>query len=186
MTLEIVLEKVKSNINGTIIDIETIGDFCREHPYSDSRNYKKIIPVIFGYINNSYLKIIYVNNHKSISELKEYILKDIDNIFHPMYAYSCYFEKGVLYNWLDYEFCFDGELNKKVNGKFQSKRDAIYELNIPNYDDPFNDSGLLCLEAWQNGNVKDTIRHNRSCLLKERDILQKRGFREPDPFEFKD
>lgn len=48
-------EVVKSDFEGTIIDIETIGDFCREH--QDSREYNKLIPLILGYIDRNGLKI---------------------------------------------------------------------------------------------------------------------------------
>jgi hypothetical protein len=35
-----------------------------------------------------------------------------------------------------------------------------------------------------NGKIKRAIAHNRSCLLKERDILLKRGFRRSEELNF--
>lgn len=40
------------------------------------------------------------------------------------------------------------------------------------------------MAAWDNGGYNEVIAHNRACLLKERDILLKRGYREPDILEF--
>jgi hypothetical protein len=34
--------------------------------------------------------------------------------------------------------------------------------------------------AWQNGEFDKAIAHNRACLMKERDILLRRGYRKPD------
>ena len=42
-------EKVISNFEGTIIDIETIGEFNRLYKH-DSRQYKEIVQVILGYM----------------------------------------------------------------------------------------------------------------------------------------
>ena len=46
------------------------------------------------------------------------------------------------------------------------------------------DNGKLCMEAWQKGQLEKAIAHNRSCLLKERDILLRRGFRKPNQLNF--
>ncbi|GAI48070.1 unnamed protein product, partial [marine sediment metagenome] len=76
---------------------------------------------------------------------------------------------------------FDGELQRY---RGESKGNARTELDIPNYGDPFNDVGKLCMTAWENGQFDSAMAHNRACLLKERDILIKRGFREPDELKF--
>ena len=49
------VEDIESDFKGTIIDIETYGRF-RKH-YDDSRTYKDMYPVIFGYINNERLEV---------------------------------------------------------------------------------------------------------------------------------
>jgi len=64
------------------------------------------------------------------------------------------------------------------------KKYTVENLNIENYDDPFFDVGNECRLAWLRGEWDQCIKHNRSCLLKERDILLKRGFREPDDLTF--
>ena len=76
---------------------------------------------------------------------------------------------------------FQKELNQE---KYESKSRAVSFLGIPQYNDPFNDNGLLCMNAWLKGQTEKAIAHNRSCLLKERDILLKRGTRKPDKLKF--
>lgn len=96
----------------------------------------------------------------------------------PFYAFNSNFERGTFFHSLNKEVPFERELNKE---RFEPKWRAIAELKIPQYDDPFNDDGKLCSEAWRRGQIEALIAHNRACLLKERDILLKRGFRTPDP-----
>jgi len=177
-------EKIKSHFEGTIIDIETIGKFC--YDYDDSRHYQNITPTIFGYINKSELKIICAKGEGAISELKNKSSQIIRSLEKPFFGYNCCFEMGVLFHSCGLEIEFDGDLMKeKVAGvKWENKQEAVAELSIPHYDDPFNDNGKKCLLAWQNGEWKKAIKHNRSCLLKERDILLRRGYRKPDPFVF--
>ncbi|MEK6928008.1 MAG: hypothetical protein AABX11_06260 [Nanoarchaeota archaeon] len=167
-------EKIKSDFKGTIIDIETIGNFSN---FPDSRRYKEIVPVIFGFINNEELTIFCAKEKDSIETLKKQILDTLKNLEKPFYTFNSVFEKGVLFHHLGNEIEFKHELNKE---KYESKLSAVRDLKISNYDDPFNDTGKLCMQAWLNGKVKEAIAHNRSCLLKEKDILLKRGFRKPD------
>ena len=56
----------------------------------------------------------------------------------------------------------------------------VQKWGIPNYGDPFNNSGEECMLAWLRGDYENAIKHNRSRLPKERDILLKRGYRKPD------
>ena len=167
-------EDVKSDFEGTIIDIETIGEF--DDNYEDSRRYKKLETVIFGYIDRYTLEIFCAVGQASISELREKIAKIIDQLKRPFYAFNSNFEKGVLFYNLHNKVDFDRELQ---SGR-ESKRVAVRNLGISNYDDPFYDIGYYCMIAWRNGKFDDAIAHNRACLLKERDILLKRGFRKPD------
>lgn len=171
-------EENKSEFEGTIIDIETIGNFRRE--YADSRQYQDIIPVIFGFIDNKGLKIFCAKSPASIAKLKAEIRDILSQLKRPFYAFNSDFERGSLFHQLGEEVPFERELNNK---KYEKKQDAVSALGIFQYDDPFNDNGLLCREAWVKGELDKAIAHNRSCLLKERDILLKRGFREPDSLE---
>jgi hypothetical protein len=176
-------EKNNTPFNGTVIDLETIGNFCN---YYDSRVYQEIKPVIFGYINKDELKIFCAEGKEAIPELTDQSLGIIHSLERPFIAYNCCFEMGVLYHSCGLKIDFDGELmEEKVPGvKWENKREACTKLGVSNYGDPFNGNGLACSSAWLNGNYKEAIKHNRSCLLSERDILLKRGYRKPDPFTF--
>ena len=171
-------EVTKSNLRGTVIDIETIGEFCCEH--QDSRRYQDIIPVIFGHIDDNRLQIFCAKCDNSIEELKDTIIQILPELKRPLYAFNCCFEQGVLFHSCRIDVKFDGELTKE---KFESKKLAVASLGIGDYDDPFDDTGFKCKLAWEKGNTGLSIRHNRSCLLKERDILLKRGYRTPEALD---
>jgi hypothetical protein len=176
-------EAVKSEFEGTIVDIETIEDFCRG--YGDSREYQKLIPLIFGYINSSELtiycsKIGGSGKIEPTRNFKSAVVETIPKLEKPLCAFQCCFEQGVLYHSLGIIVEFDRELNIE---KYEWKGNAVASLSIDNYDDPFNDIGKRCKEELEKGNTELAIKHNRSCLLKERDILLKRGFREPDELQ---
>lgn len=168
-------DRTHSNFEGTIIDIETIGEFNRS--YSDSRQYADMLQVIFGYINQEHLKIYCGNDQSGISELVMLTREIIGSLGRPFYAFNSEFETGILFHHVGMEVEFDGELNSK---KYESKKEVVQQLKIPNYDDPFFDSGKLCMRAWNDGEFDKAIAHNRACLLKERDILLKRQYRKPD------
>jgi len=168
-------EEIKSDFEGTIIDIESIGDFCRGYP--DSREYQDIIPVIFGYIDKNELNIHCAKGIESVDKIKNIIVDTLPNLTKPLYAFNSNFERGSFYHTCGIAITFHGELDRK---KYESKRNAVITLGIENYDDPFNDIGNKCKLAWEKGKYKLSMKHNRSCLLKERDILMKRGFRTPD------
>ncbi len=172
-------EDISSNFEGTIIDIETVGEFLNQ--YLDSRRYKDIQLVIFGFINSYGLHIFYGKGIEAISELKEKTRDILDSLQRPFYSFNTEFERGVLFHELGKEIDFDGELQKE---KYEPKVNAVRDWNISNYDDPFYDNGFLCMQAWKDGDFDEAIAHNRACLLKERDILIKRGFRKPDELKF--
>lgn len=168
-------EKTKSLFEGTIIDIETIGEFC--YDYDDSRHYQNLTPTIVGYINKDGLNIFCAGGMNAIEELIGKITHTLPYLERPLFAFNCCFEKGVLFHSCGTNIRFKGELNKE---KYESKKNAIAILQIPNYGDPFNNIGFECLKAWKKGHYRRAIKHNRSCLLKERDILLKRGYRKPE------
>ena len=174
-------ENLHSDFQGTIIDIETIGEFNRGYPPKDSRRYKDIKQVIFGYIQNDYLQIYCAKQIEAIELLKQKTIEIINNLQRPFYSFNCDFESGVWFHHLGIQVEFDGELTKE---KFEKKADTVRQLKIPNYDDPFYDNGLLCMLAWNKSDLTNAIAHNRACLLKERDILIKRKSRQPDGLQF--
>ena len=171
-------EGTVSDFKGTVIDIETIGEFTRS--YNDSRRYAKIIPVIFGFITSNELSMYCAGDAASIEELKQKMSTIVPDLKKPFYAFNIDFERGVLFHSLSLPVQFEGELQlpRSATGSFESKRSAVQALRIENYDDPFNDNGRACMEAWLRGEIEEAMAHNRSCLLKERDILLKRGCRE--------
>lgn len=176
-------EKNDVPFDGTIIDLETIGQFCG---YYDSRDYQRLEIIIFGYINKKELRIFCAEGKEAIPELIKKSLELLANLDRPFFAYNCCFEMGVFYHSCGLKIKFDGELMKeKVQGvKWENKREACSELGVSNYGDPFDGFGEKCSEAWLDENYEDAVRHNRSCLLSERDILLKRGHRKPDHFIF--
>ncbi len=171
-------EDTASHFDGTIIDIETIGRFDAGYRNtSDVREFQYIRQVMFGWIDRLGLNILHVRDPGEITELNERVAEIADGLSPPFYAFNTSFERAVLYHQLGKEYTFEGELQKE---KFESKANAVRALGIPNYDDPFNDKGLLCQEAWHDRRFDEAVAHNRACLLKERDILLLRGFRQPD------
>ena len=170
-------EKIKSEFKGTIIDIESIEDFCREYDDDDSRQYSKLVPTIFGYITKDKLKILCAEGKTALKELQKEIIKLMPSLKRPIYAFQCRFERGVLHHCYGVKLEVDGELNAYTR---EWKGNACSDLDIPSYGDPFNNSGYECMKAWLRGEYEKTIKHNRSCLLKERDILLKRDYRKPD------
>lgn len=177
------VEDIESDFKGTIIDIETYGSFRKG--YDDSRTYKDISPVIFGYINSKQLEVRCAAWHSSLEKLYEDIRVLIPRLDKPLYAFNTVLERGVLYHSCNIIVHFDGELN--LSSK-ESLRKARLALGIENYDDPFKDDDLKCTHSWDlecrigvgYSNSRLSISHNRSSLLKQKDILIKRGSRTPD------
>ena len=171
-------EDTSSNFEGTVIDVETIGEVLNQYP--DSRRYRDMQLVILGFINRHILHIFYVRERKESTELNEKVVEIINSLERPFYAFNTEFERGVFFHQLGKKIDFDGELQR---GR-ESKAKARKRLGIPNYDDPFYDRGLWCMNAWHNGEFDAAIAHNRACCLKERDILIKESFRKPDELKF--
>ena len=167
---------IPANFSGTIIDIETIGPF-ESYPDDDSRRYNKITPTIIGYITKDELNIFCAKDLESLNELRDVALNIVPSFEKPLFAFQSKFERSVLHHAYGIKLDIHGELNNRPR---EWKGYACSDLSIPNYDDPFNNDGKLCVTAWVNGTHFQAIRHNRSCLLKERDILLKRSYRQPD------
>ena len=62
----------------------------------------------------------------------------------------------------------------KKNGKQEWKEGVVRELGIDQHGDPFKGSGKHCMWALKKDEIQNPIKHNKACLLKERDILNKR------------
>ncbi len=172
-------EKLKSGFEGSIIDLETVGDF--DNRFSDSRRYAGIRPVIFGFICADRLEVHCAKCPASIKRLNKKIGSLINELGRPFYAFNSDFERGVLFYSLDGKVNFEKELNRET---YEKKASVVSGLEIAQYGDPFHDNGKACMDAWRRGEIDKAIAHNRSCLLKERDILLKRGSRPSESMKF--
>ncbi|TET17276.1 MAG: hypothetical protein E3J75_03020, partial [Dehalococcoidia bacterium] len=104
-------EDINSDFEGTIIDIETTGEFDEHYRYTnDSREYQYMQEVIFGFINKHSLNIFCAKGREAISDLRAETQKLIDSLERPFYAFNCNFESGVLFHELGKKIDFDGEL----------------------------------------------------------------------------
>ena len=173
-------EKLESNFQGTIIDIETIGDFSQIYRY-DSRRCLDIKQVILGYINSTELHIYCARTPDGVEKLRAITPDVIAGLKKPFYAFNCSFESSVWFHHAGIRIEFEGELQSEP---YERKKDTVARLCIPNYDDPFFDMGYLCMQAWGKQHFEKAIAHNRACLLKERDILMKRGHVKPGAVRF--
>jgi hypothetical protein len=171
-SIKVFEEEIANNLEGTVIDIETIGDFCKQFK-GDSRECMNHKQIILGYICGPKLCIFCAINEQGIYELSNITNEILSTLQKPFFAFNCSFESSVWFHQIGFKINFEGELQKY---KYEKKKDAILSVSIPNYDDPFFDIGLKCIEAWNCGNIRDAIAHNRACLLKEKDLLLKRGF----------
>jgi hypothetical protein len=166
------------NYQGTIIDIETIGDYTPNvYPKYDSREFNKIKCVIFGYINKSGVHVHCAEGIKDISNLEDTVkllVKGLTNL-RPLYALNCHHEMGVLFHHMGIELIFDKELQAK---DYESKESALVTMSIDGkcFKDPFQGTakpGLECKIAWENDQYEMSLRHNRACLLKEQALMLK-------------
>ena len=154
---------------GTIIDLETVGRFSRQFDSTDSRQYAGLRPTIFGYLSGGVLVQYCAEGSGDIPVLVEIMNKVLPTLEPPFYALNCNFERGVCSNSCT---CVPEPLIdvRGVNSR-ESKWKIRARLGIPTYDDPFNGVGYTCIREWENENYTDCLKHNRACLLIERDIL---------------
>lgn len=172
-------------LEGTIIDIETFGEFL---DCDGLGRYKQIKPLTIGFLDRNKMDILYITSEidRDFKALRSTLQAKLHEVDRPFYAFNTEFEMGVLYWFLGKTVLFDRDLMFKVatsGGRtvWESKRYLVRELAIPNFDDPFWDMGYKVPEAWKKfqntGNWKfltEIIRHNRACLLKEYSILRER------------
>jgi len=174
---------------GTIIDIETIGNYRRrEYPKHDSREYKDLKIVIFGYINKQEWHIYCAAGIKDIPELEEKAKQLLTTLRNerPLYAFNCHQEMGVFFHRLNEKILMDKELQSE---EYEPKEEALRKLGIAeSYGDPFHTNqkpGAACMRAWESGDFDRAIQHNRACLFKEQALLlHGRGIK-PVPLNFR-
>jgi len=160
-------------VRGTIIDLETIG--LIRNNLSGLSKYGLVQPYLFGYLFENTLVQKYVEKFDHIPAFID-LLQSMDFFGfseRPFFAYNTEFERGVLYFSTGKTVLFDGDIKK---GK-ESKEAVVRRLGIETYSDPFPGAGIKCIEEFKKGNIADCLAHNQSCLLKEREILFREGYR---------
>ena len=162
-------EEASMCMRGTIIDLETIGSFNREYPPWDPRHYASISPTIFGYLTGETLVQHCAEKTEEIQEIIEIMRDMLPLLEQPLYALNCSFEGGIIANTCRQAYVFLDVRGDKYHG---SKWSIRRWLGIPAYGDPFHGDGLRCIHEWRRGNHQECLRHNRACLLIERDILE--------------
>lgn len=182
---------------GTIIDIETIGNYCSQYKCRvrdiniprDSREYQEHKLVIFGYVNRQGFHIYCARGNEGIQELEEKArqLLAILEQERPLYAFNCHQEMSVFFHHLKINIIFDKELQSR---EYEPKEEALRILRIfDSFGDPFQNEqkpGYACQIAWLNGHYDNAIQHNRACLLKEQALLLKGPGITPIPLDFKE
>ena len=91
-------ESLKKGINGTIVDIETIGEFDRQYPSYDLMHYSDLKPTIFGFLTENSLVQFCAEGPDEIAQLIQIIGDTMPKLSEPYYALNCYFERGVLFH----------------------------------------------------------------------------------------
>jgi len=162
-------EPTEMRLKGTIIDIESIGEFDRSYPSWDPRQYANIKPTIFGYITYGTLVQYCAEGEEEIGQVIEIMSESLPRLENPFFALNCDFERNIISNNCGLEPHFLDVRGRKYYG---SKWTIREELEIPTYDDPFDGDGYRCLIEWKKGNFDDCLKHNRACLLIERDIQE--------------
>jgi hypothetical protein len=159
-------EHVPVFFEGSIIDLETIGDFDEIYRLWDPRRYIDFKPTIFGYICGNSLVQYCAEGYDEIADIISLMKKTLPNLERPFYAFNTNFEVGVIQNTCSYQPFFI-DIRDNLYG---SKWDIRKQLDIFTYNDPFNGEGCRCDSEWKIGNYDDCMKHNRACLLIERDI----------------
>lgn len=162
-------ERSSMRMRGTIVDLETIGPFNRAYPPWDPRHYASVTPTIFGYLTGEILAQHCAEDTGEIQEIIEIISDTLPRLEQPFYTLNCSFERCIIANTCRQSYPFRDVRGNKYHG---SKWAIRQRLGIPTYDDPFHGDGLRCIPEWHRGNYEDCLRHNRACLLIERDIQE--------------
>lgn len=163
-------EKTKRlRLKGTILDIETVGEFEQRFPSWDERYYTNLQPTILGYLTDDVLVQHCAEGFDEIGKLIEEMLDTIPKLESPVFALNSRFERHILKKSCNLE-----PLIVDVRGIVPGSKWKLREkLGIPTYDDPFNGVGRKCAIEWLNGEYEKCMKHNRACLQIERDILEK-------------
>ncbi|MHA1930840.1 MAG: hypothetical protein ACTSV2_19890 [Candidatus Thorarchaeota archaeon] len=171
-------EQVETTFEGTIIDIETVGEFRRVGGFSPLGQdylgrYKDMKITTVGFLSENELSVFFVKDAESLDNFRKKAISILKTRTAPTYAFNKSFEEGC-YFWNSGQeiLHIDNELQRFTGEK---KENVVIKLGINKYDDPFHGEGRKCVSAFFQGNIDDIVKHNRACLLKENQILAKRG-----------
>jgi hypothetical protein len=173
-------EPVDCDFEGTIVDIETIGPFVNVPSHALKfgqdfiRRYQKMKVTTVGTLSDGVLQVAIALGQNHLDKFGKKVLSIVSRSDRPLYAFSKPFEEGCLY-WISRSmFDFDNELQAF---SMENKERAVQQLKIPSYNDPYRGVGFKCVDAFIKGDLENIAKHNRACLLKERDLLGIRGAR---------
>ena len=190
LSLRNILERHKIEykaFEGAVIDLET-----EEQPFLDelcgAARYRNC-SVCCGILDKNKVEIIAKTHNVSDDLFVQAIDEKVKRTNHPYYAFNVGCDMALLSKLLGKEIRFDRELQEK---EYERKRDAVRNLGIPNFDDPFNGDGYLAAKAWtkhlethETSYVDNIMAHNCACVLKEYSILVRRGYREIESSSYK-
>lgn len=153
---------------GTIIDIETTGEFDEKYDPPDLRRFGDIKPTLFGYLVDDVIVQHCAESIDDIQDLVDYMTYTIPLLQQPFFALYTPFERHLLS-----KYCGLDPVITDVRGKIYMGKWKLREvLEIPTYNDPFDGDGNKCRLAWDKGDFESCLIHNQACLQIERDILE--------------
>jgi len=173
-------EPVDCDFEGTIVDLETIGPFTPvssrrlEFGQDFIRKYQRIKVTTVGTLSDGVLQIAIALGPEHLDKFGKKVFSIVSRSDRPLYAFNKPFEEGCLF-WISKNILsFENELQAFSR---ENKERAVQQLKIPSYNDPYRGQGKKCVDAFIKGDLENIAKHNRACLLKERDILRIRGAR---------
>ncbi len=168
------VENIQTDIVGSILDLETIGEFSRGGAVNNAfAEYREIKITTVGVLTRDKIVIRIANGQNALSEFQELAVEMILDTKRPLYAFNKRFEEGCFY-WASggRRLIIEHELQRFPREK---KENVVRMLGIDSFGDPYHGEGRRCVVAFAAGDLESIVRHNRSCLLKEAQILKKRG-----------
>jgi len=172
-------ELIETSFLGTIVDIETIGEFGRVKggvlPIGSDylQRYREMKITAVGMLFAGKMVIHVANGVHSLDTFQKTAVQLVSESAEPRYAFNKAFEEGCYFWNSGHEFLeFDYELQRYPR---ERKESVVKSLNIDNYGDPFNGKGAKCKDAFLSDDLNGIMKHNRACLLKESQILAMRG-----------
>ncbi len=129
-------ESAPMPVQGTVIDLETIGAFDNRYSYTDTRQYALLKPTIFGYLTENNLVQCCAEGISDIENVVTIMNEILPTLEPPFYALNCHFERGVCTH--SCTFIPEPLIDVRGENSRERKWDVRARLGIPTYDDPFN------------------------------------------------